>query len=238
MGSAVTSRSVVDLTGRPGGEPASPLPARWGGQEPAAALFQRQLEAIDAWNASRRTRASPIATTPRSRDVRAYWAWDLKVLTRTHQALLDRTADQLARDLAPLTTTPTAVIAHRHGFYAHRLRACLEALGVRVLHCSENAPDALAAVIAEQPSGLFVTDQLVMMTGRDLLRQTVEFSPRTVLAAQGSTGQERAWLAAGARATFTWAQPPGSLAEWLCRILGDPAAPQPPPPNRERVAAA
>lgn len=178
--SAVTSGSVVDLTSLPGcgGEPASPLPARWGGQEPPAALLQRQLEAIDAWNAFRRARESPIATTPRSRDVRAYWARDLKVLTRTHQALLDRTADQLARD------------------------------------------------------------QLVMMAGRDLLRQTVEFSPRTVLAAQGSTGQERALFAAGARVTFTWAQPPGSLAEWLRRILNDPAGPQPTPTYRERVAAA
>lgn len=147
------------------------------------------------------------------------------MVTRTHQAVLDRTTQEPARDPVPMQDpTPTAVIAHGHGDYAERLRHCLQALGIRVLDCSDSAPDALGTVIAEQRSALLVSDQLVMMTGRDLLRQAAAFAPHTVLTAQHCSGQDQSLFTTGAHATFPCAQPPHDLAVWLSHVLGDQAA--------------
>ena len=194
-------------------------PALVARQVSASELVLRQVAGIDAWTAARRERVLALICTPRSRE--SLCSRDLDVLARTQQALVELTARGLEADPVPmLTTRHTAVIAHRHGYYAATLARCLEQLGVHVLHCSDNGPDALAAVIAEQPSGLFVSDQLVMMTGRDLLRDASAFAPHTVLAAHTSAGQELELFEAGAKVVFPRARPAADLADWLRCLLG------------------
>ena len=194
-------------------------PAPMARQMSASELIQRQVAGIDAWTAAHRERVTALTCTPRSRE--SLCSRDLDVLARTQQALVERTARGLEADPVPmLTTSHTAVVAHRHGFYAGTLARCLEQMGVHVLHCSDHAPDALAAVIAEQPSALFVSDQLVMMTGRDLLREASTFAPHTVLAAQTSAGRELELFEAGANVVFPGARPAPDLADWLRCLLG------------------
>lgn len=201
---------------RPGDERPPVLMAR---QVSASELVLRQVAGIDAWAAARRERVLALICTPRSRE--SLCSRDLDVLARTQQALVELTARGLEADPVPmLTTSHTAVVAHRHGYYAATLARCLEQLGVNVLHCSNNGPDALAAVIAEQPSGLFVSDQLVMMTGRDLLRDATAFAPHTVLAAHASAGPELELFEAGAEVVFPRTRPAADLADWLRCLLG------------------
>lgn len=72
---------------------------------------------IDAWTAARRERVLALTRTPRSRE--SLSSRDLDVLVRAQQALVDRTARGLQADPVPmLTTSHTAVVAHRYGYYA------------------------------------------------------------------------------------------------------------------------
>ena len=160
----------------------------------------------------------------RSREARGSATRDLHVWRRAHQALLDRTADELDRDPAPMLTPPrTAVLAHSQRGYADMIRGCLDALGIPVLFSSVNGPDALGVVIAEQPSVLFVSDSLEMMTGPDLLREAARFSPQTVLAACTVPSRQEATFSAGAHAVFMRNQTADTISWWLDSVLAEPA---------------
>lgn len=203
--------------------PATRPPAQCGPDLPAD-LIIRQIQGIDSWNASRRTREEVLLRSAGSREARGNAARDLHVWRRAHQALLDRAASDLDRDPAPmLTPRRTAVLAHSQPGYADMIRGCLDAVGVRVLLCSPNGPDALGVLIAEQPSVLFVSDSLEMMTGQDLLRDAARFSPQTVLAACTVPTRTEATFSAGAHAVFMRNQTADAISWWLDSVLAAPA---------------
>lgn len=184
----------------------------------------RQIQGIDSWNASRRTREQVLLRVAGSGEPWGEAARDLEAWRRAHQALLDRAADELGRDPAPMLTPPrTAVLAHSSPHYAELIRGCLDALGITVLSCSINGPDTLGVVIAEQPSVLFVSDGLEMMTGPALLREAARFSPHTVLAAYTVATRQDAAFSAGAHAVFLRQQPADAVSWWLQYVLPEPA---------------
>ncbi len=204
--------------------PLQTRPPTHGGPNWPADLIIRQVQGIDSWNASRRTREEILLRSAGSREARGDAARDLHVWRRAHQALLDRSASELDRDPAPmLTPTRTAVLAHSQPGYADMIRGCLDGLGIHVLFCSDNGPDALGVLIVEQPSVLFVSDSLQMMTGQDLLREAARFCPETVLAACTVPSRAEATFSAGAHAVFMRSQTADAISWWLDSALAEPA---------------
>ena len=180
-----------------------------------SARIVRQLEAIDAWNAASRVRESGLVGTGRTRAAREDATRQIDAMRRTHQTITARAAAELARDPGPLLLpAATAVIAHRHAWFAERLAALVEARGVTVLECTDNGPDALGVVIAEQPNVVLIGDCLAMMTCDNLVTEIRRFAPVTVLAVQtNDVRQARTWLTR-ADAVFRH-HAPGAVADAL-----------------------
>lgn len=145
----------------------------------------RQVRAIDAWNARRREQEEQLRACV-SRDERLGVARRVDALHRAHQAIAAMTADELAQEQALRPLVPTAVIAHRHAWFADKLAVLLAARGVHVIACTENGADALGAVVAGQPDLVLAGDRLVMISGDQLLTETRLHAPGATRALQAS----------------------------------------------------
>ena len=182
----------------------------------------RQIEAIDAWNVARRKRESLLEAAGGSR---VDWMADRRqadVLRRTHQAIVSSAHGQLAEEVGPLLFPgATAVIAHRHSWFAEKLAGLIAARGVTVLACTDNGAEALGVVVAEQPDVLLAGDRLGMLPGDVLLAETELFSPATFRAVQISEPrQEQSWLAQ-ADAVFLRHHPPAEIEQVLSAFCLD-----------------
>lgn len=184
----------------------------------------RQVEGIDAWNIARRMRAGLLEAQSVSRDTRMEVARQLGVARRTHDAIARTTARALALQPAPLLFgVRTAVLAHRHAWFADRLTLFLGARGVTVVECTDNGPDALGVVVAEQPDVVITGGCLAMMTGDELLAEVRLFAPSTLRAAQVSDEQQ---AVASADVVFLSQQPPADVADALAALIADRRADQ------------
>lgn len=151
----------------------------------------RQVQAVDAWNAARRLRESLLDGAGGSRLGREVASRHADVLRRTHAAIVSRTAGELAGPVGPmLFHTPTAVVAHRHAWFAEKVTGLLEAQGVTVVECTDNGADALGAIVAEQPDVVLVGERLEMMTGQTLLSETHVFAPCTLRTVQADNQRQ------------------------------------------------
>lgn len=201
-----------------------PLQDSWQ-PRPETAVLRAQLRAIDAWNARRRTAemsAAAAQTAEMSREMRLDAARRLDVVRRQQQALIERTAQQM-RDSAHVLRSqvqPRAVIVHRNEWFKSKVADGLRTGGVSVVADLDNGADAIGVAVAEQPDLLLTEDKLPMMSGEDVLREVLRFSPATLTAVQASNDWELGpLLDAGARAAFTRRVPPADVARDLCALL-------------------
>lgn len=180
----------------------------------------RQVQAIDAWVAGRRERERALQAGRWSRDERMDVARELEVLRLTHEAIKDRCcARDLDHEIAPMRLPGlTAVIAHRHAWFADKLTLLLGTHGVAVVVCTDNGAQALGAVVAEQPDFLLVGDRLAMMPGRALLVEARRYAPGTVLAAQAGDPDQADGLQCAADAVFLRHHPPAAVSEALVAL--------------------
>lgn len=177
---------------------------------PAAAhreldLTTRQLHAIDAFHRARRGAERAAEVAARSRETRMDASRRLDVVRREHEALIARTHEQLRMSQALLHhSRPTAVVAHRSGWFAGKVAELLGERGLQVVALVDNGADAVGAAIAEQPDLVIVEDTLAMVPGEEVVREVREFCPQSVIAAQTAYADGvEAMLAAGATTAFT-----------------------------------
>lgn len=209
-----------------GPAPAAPVPVA-AARRPVPAAADRircQIQAIDAWNAARRMRERVLEDSA-SRYDKLDARRQLDVLQCTQRAIADAAARTLRQSGGPmLGADPTAVIAHRHTWFADEVSAQLSARGVLVLACTDNGAEALGTVIAEQPDLVLTGELLVMMTGRALLAESRSFAPASVLAVQTDDAAEaQAWRPC-ADAVFVRHDPPADVTDALLALLPADAA--------------
>lgn len=173
---AGTAYAPPDGVGRP--------PLQGQGTGGPAERVVRQITAIDAWTATRRQREHDLRTASLSRAGRLDADRHIAVLRRTHDAIKGRCAAGLEHDGGPFRTGPTAVIAHRHVWFAEKVAMELADQGVTVLVTTDNGAEALGVVVAEQPDLLLAGERLAMLTGTHLLADARSFAPQTLRALQ------------------------------------------------------
>lgn len=197
-----------------------PAQARFNRPASPAEWILRQLQGIDAWNTARALRMSELDVAGGSRYDREAANRHADVLRRTHQAIVRRTAAELARPCGPLMFhEPTAVIAHHHAWFVKKVSGLLEEQGVTVVACTDNGADALGAIVAEQPDVVLVGDHLEMMTGEALLSEARLFAPHTLRTAQVSDPQQaQGWEEGAASAVFLRHHPPCDVADSLVEL--------------------
>lgn len=187
---------------------------------PAAHRIVRQIEAVDAWIAARRDREHVLRLPGLSRDERMDAAREVEALRRTHDAIKGRCARGLDADVEPMRWPgATAVLAHRHAWLVDKLGLLLAERGVTVLVCTDNAAEALGAVVAEQPDLLLIGDRLAMMPGHALLAESRIYSPGTLLAAQAFDQDRADALRATADSVFLGHHLPADIADALALHL-------------------
>ncbi|MEX2291259.1 MAG: hypothetical protein WD794_13160 [Mycobacteriales bacterium] len=185
----------------------------------------RQVLAVDAWIAARRDLERQLRAPGRSRDERMDVERQVEALRRTHDAIKGCCARGLDAEIEPFHQPgPTAVVAHRHPWFAEKLSLNLGVLGVAVLACTDNGPEALGAVLAEQPDVLLAGDRLAMMTGMDFLAECRVYAPETLLAVQASDEQQADAHRALSDTVFLRHVPPAAVAEALVALLQIAAA--------------
>lgn len=183
---------------------------------PVGARTVRQIEAIDAWNAARRRRESDLNASSRSRLDKEAVKRESDGLRRTHLIICAYAAQELSQESVPMRPpAATAVIAHRHEWFAHRVALLLEAQGVAIIECTDNGADALGAVVAEQPNLLLAGDRLAMVSGDRLLAEARLFAPVTHLAIQASDPQQADAWRTEADSLFLRHHTPGHVADAL-----------------------
>lgn len=218
--------NTTSLSLHPRGDLARPVPEQ-GRHRPTlsqADRFIRQVGAIDAWIAVRRQREQALQAPSMPRAERLDVARQVDALRRTHDAIRGRCALGLGAEVAPLRSTgPTAVVAHRHAWFVDRLALLLDGHGVTVLVTTDNAADALGAVVAEQPDLVLVGDSLAMLPVGVLLADVRLFAPETLLAVAASDAQRAEALRARADAVFLRHQSPSDVADSLSALYSGAA---------------
>ena len=209
----MTILDLADLVSAPG----APVPqARRCAPAPPAAALIRQIEAIDAWNTARHARESLLHAGCRSRLDKEAARREGQALQRTHEAIAACAADALRANTWPMRPpAATAVVAHRHEWFAHRVTLLLEGQGVAVVMCTDNGAEALGAVVAEQPDILLAGDRLAMMPGDRLLADARLFAPFTHRALQTSNPQQAGAWREEADSVFLRHHTPGHVADAL-----------------------
>lgn len=192
---------------------------------PETDLVRDQLDAIEAWNVARRAiemAEESAAARARSREMRLDLARRMDVVRRQHQAMIQRTEEQL-RESAHLLRTGAparAIVVHRNDWFKDKLIDGLRRGGVDVVARLENGADAVGVAVAEQPDLLLVEDKLPMLSGVDVIRQVLRYAPRTIAGAQVCVDDGIAELLdAGARTAFTRRVPPADVARDLCALV-------------------
>lgn len=181
-----------------------------------------QLAAIDLWNSTRRDRLQALTVSGSSREGRLDASRQREALNRAHQALLAQLDQALAAETSRMqvSTSPTAVLAHRQQWFTQRVARALVALGVHVTAVVDNGADALGVIVAEQPHLLLVEEALPMLTGRQVLAEAAFFSPTTHIAVQVPVSDRIGdFLEAGARTVMTRQVPPSDVAQSMWVLL-------------------
>jgi CheY-like chemotaxis protein len=195
--------------------------ARWRPRTEAE-LVAQQVLGLNAWHATRRVREEAASVSATSRDMRLELARRLDVLRRTHEAVLERTAQQLRESTRLLRTEVPcrAVIAHRNDWFRGKLAAGLADQRIAVVAQVDNGADAVGVTVAEQPDLLFVEDSLPMIVGEEVIREVRRLAPVTIAAAQvGYEERLPALLDAGAAAVFRRHVPPAEVSADLGQLL-------------------
>lgn len=185
------------------------------------ALAVRQLAAMDAFHEARRDAEAAARTAVGSREARLDAARRLDVVRRQHEALIARTVAALEDSVALMgPTRPRAVVVHRNAWFRDRVAAALEDEGIVVLARLDNGADAVGAAVAEQPELLLLEDPVPMMTGEQVVREVLHYSPGTLIGVQAPDERSvRHLLAAGAGAVFARQVPPVDVARALADAL-------------------
>lgn len=186
-----------------------------------AELLRDQLTGIQAWTRARHAYEAAMSASDslaRSREARLDFSRRTDVIRRQHEALINRTAEQMrqSRQLLGPRSTARAVLVHRNEWFKEKVTDGLRGYGIEVVARLENGADAVGVVVAEQPDLLLVEDRLPMIGGLEVLREVARYAPRTLTAAQveydASIGEV---LHAGARTAFTRRVPPADVAHDL-----------------------
>lgn len=206
---------------------ASALPPNQSRRRPALSptdRIVRQVLAVDAWIAARRERQRALEVPGLSRDERMDVAREIEALRRTHDAIKGRCARRLNEEPGPMRwPAATAVIAHRHEWFVDKLALLLDGHGLSVLVRTDNAAEALGAVVAEQPDLVLAGDRLAMMPTRALLAEARLYAPTALLAVQASDQQQADALRAAADIVFLRHHPPGLVADDLVSLRAQEA---------------
>lgn len=184
-------------------------------------LAARQLAALDAWHARRRVQQEAAAVGQRSREQRLDLARRMDVLREQHRAIVARTDVQLRASVEVLTQPRLRVlVVHRNTWFADKVRAALAGQGADVLPTLGNGAEAVGVAVAEQPDLMLVEETLPMLSGEDVVREVLAFSPRSVIAAQvGYDNAIAGMLDAGARAAYARRVPPAEVAVGMLALL-------------------
>ncbi|MCW2778968.1 MAG: hypothetical protein JWN17_2693 [Frankiales bacterium] len=186
-------------------------------------LARRQLEAVEAYNASRRQSEEALAATVRSREMRMDSARRLEVLRREHDALVQRSHEQLALTGGLLRSagSPRVVVAHRNAWFVDRVSSGLADRGLQVVARVDNGAETVGLVVAEQPDLLLVEDTLAMVPGEQVVARLRTLCPDLLIAAHVAHGdQVDLFLRAGAAGVFTRRVPPADVAASIVDLLG------------------
>lgn len=194
---------------------AAPVPPQHRRSATAAGdLLVRQVQAVDAWNLARHEREAALALLSTSRSDREAAKRSADVLQRTHEAIADRAARDLAHSGGPwVGRGVTAVVAHRHAWFLDQLGSQLWARGITVLHTTDNAADLLGTVVAEQPDLVVLGDRLAMMHVEGLLEDCGRFAAHSRQVVNVSEPQHAASWSPCPRAHVVRHHSPGDLAD-------------------------
>lgn len=209
---------------------------------PADRMVQ-QVESIDAWIAARREREQALDVPGLTRDERMDVAREVEVLRRTHDVIKGCCARDLDEDPGPMRWGGlTAVIAHRHEWFANNLALLLGEGGVTVLVCTDNGAEALGAIVAEQPDVVLAGDRLAMMPTHTLLADARLYAPSALLTVQASDQHQADALRIAADVVYLRSHPPSHIAVDLISLpvnaATQPAAAEPATSGRRRDAFA
>jgi hypothetical protein len=189
-------------------------------------LVQRRLVAIEAFTQDRLKAQRALEVTARTRETRMDVARRLDVLRREQEMLVARAHQQL-RETGDLLRAPSgrrAVIAHRNAWFAGKLAELLAQADVQLLERVDNGADAVGLAVAEQPDLLFVEDNLLMVTGEEVIQEARRFCPGTRIGARVEYGERvGVLLDAGADTVATRQVPPLRVAQELLALVGTPA---------------
>ncbi len=187
-------------------------------------VYVAQLAAIANWHAVRRAeeRSARTDAASASRQQRLEHNRRMDVLRCEHEAMIQRTHEQLCESAAPLRTTAPrrAVLALHSLWFGRVVAACLAEGGVCVVAHRANGAEAVGIAVAEQPDLVLVGAVLPMVSGEQVIQEVCAFAPDAVVAARAQhDGQIGPLLEAGARIAFTRRVSPADVSRELCLML-------------------
>ena len=188
---------------------------------PAEAGAQR-ADAVARFSAHCEQLLAPADGGSREQDLDA--ARERDVVRAMQGALSDRLADASTGDRAVGAGGPTAVVAHRDGWYGGRIAEALAGSGVHVLAVLQDGAQAVGVAVAEQPDLVVVEDRLPTLSGPRAVRAVRRWCEAAKVAAQIDHPDRRGdLLDAGAHAVFTRRDAPPDVAAVLLALLRDPS---------------
>ena len=192
---------------------------RWRPRDPDALRRDREA-AVEAFQARARTAEQAALLAEHTREQRLDARRRLDALQRQQRALVERAAETARLSAEVVDPRPRVVVAHRQPWLRDRLSAGLLGAGLQVVGQVENGADALGLTVAEQPDLLFVEDALPMVGGLQVLAESRELAPATLVAVQVAYASDvgRA-VEVGAAAAFPRTARPADIAEALRRLL-------------------
>lgn len=200
----------------------SPVPAgRTAGPDTQYDRAQRQLTALDAWHSHRRTQQDAADVGHRSREQRLDLARRMEVVREQHRAIIARTDAQLRGSADVLARhRPRVLVVHRNSWYVDKLQTALAAHSLDVVAHLTNGAEAVGVALAEQPDLMLVEDTLPMLSGEDVVREVMQYCPRSLVAAQVAHDDGIiTMLEAGARAAYARRVPPAEVAAGMVGLL-------------------
>lgn len=186
---------------------------------PLSLVLERQLVAVDAFTADRRRVLAPCPPGPREQRLDA--ERHRGAMQARHAALVAR-LDAVWRAVdGPMTFyRPSALVAHRHPWFAGRMAALLAAQGMRVVGVTASGTEAVGWAVAELPDVVVVGDTLEAVPGEQVVRELRRYCPAALVVAQvGAADQVAPMLDAGAGSVHLRTVPPADIAEAVVRVI-------------------